>query len=330
MSPHFNELSILLTSMRYVLRADSSSKIGSGHIMRLSAIAEELIKRDKSVVFIGQFTEIPWLASRIYGVGFSQILHSSTEYSSNALTDVLILDTYHLPIDDPFIEHNKWRGIVTISDELTPKYKADLVIRPGINQDLDSEFHGKYLSGPKYIPLRKTITKLRSISSDDESLEILVVGGGTDPFNFVHAISRSLMRFQGEFLARFFTNDPFLAELDSRFTSIPIGPDLDVFANSAQLVFTTASTTSLEFIAREAAVGIGCAVDNQQGYYKSLVEAGVAVPIGHYSEGYWHLNELNMIEMITSAGVREKLRKKSSDIIDLKGTIRIVDEILKI
>jgi spore coat polysaccharide biosynthesis predicted glycosyltransferase SpsG len=316
--------------MRYVLRADSSPKIGSGHIMRLTAIAEELIKRDETVVFVGQFTEIPWLASRIFGVGFSQILNSSTEYRSNALTDVLILDSYYLPIEDPFIEHNKWRGIVIISDELTPKYKADLMIRPGINQDLDPEFHGKCLSGPKFIPLRKNIKKLPSIARDDESLEILVVGGGTDPFNFVHAISRSLMGSQARFRARFFTNDPFLAELDSRFTCIPIGPDLDTFANSAQLVFTTASTTSLEFIAREAAVGIACAVDNQQSYYNSLVEAGVAIPLGHYSQGYWQLNELNIIEMINSAELREKLREKSSGLIDLKGTIRIVDEILKL
>ena len=298
--------------------------------MRLTAIAEELIKRDKTVVFVGRFTEIPWLALRIFGMGFSQILQSSTEYSSNALTDVLILDSYCLPIEDPFIEPNKWRGIVIISDELTPKYNADLVIRPGIDQDLDPEFHGTWLSGPKFIPLRKSITKLRSITTEDESLEILVVGGGTDPFNFAHAISRSLLGFQGQFRARFFTNDPSLAKFDTRFTCIPIGPNLDMFANSAQLVFTTASTTSLEFIAREAAVGIACAVDNQQRYYNSLVKAGVAVPIGHYSQGYWQLNELNMIEMINSAELREKLRKKSSGIIDLKGTIRIVDEILKL
>jgi spore coat polysaccharide biosynthesis predicted glycosyltransferase SpsG len=316
--------------MRYVLHADSSPKIGSGHVMRLTAIAEELIKRNKSVVFIGQFTEIPWVASRIFGLGFSQILCSSAEYGSNPLTDVLILDSYSLPIEDPFIEQNKWRGIVTISDELTPKYTADLVIRPGINQDLDPEIHGKCLSGPKFIPLRKSITKLHKVTTDEEPIEILVVGGGTDPFNFVHAVSKSLMGFQGQFRARFFSNEPSLAKLDSRFTSIPIGPDLDMFANSAQLVFTTASTTSLEFIAREAAVGIACAVDNQQGYYKSLVEAGVAVPIGQYSQGYWQLNELNMIEMINSAELRKKLRKKSSGIIDLKGTIRIVDEILKL
>ena len=48
--------------MRYVLRADASQSMGSGHVMRSSAIAEELIARGEDVVFVGQISEIPWLA----------------------------------------------------------------------------------------------------------------------------------------------------------------------------------------------------------------------------------------------------------------------------
>ena len=39
--------------MRYVLRADASESIGAGHVMRSSAIAEELIARGENVVFVG-------------------------------------------------------------------------------------------------------------------------------------------------------------------------------------------------------------------------------------------------------------------------------------
>ena len=103
-----------------------------------------------------------------------------------------------------------------------------------------------------------------------------------------------------------------------------------MYANSAELVFTTASTTSLEFIARETAVGIGCAVDNQKEYYKLLARAGVAAQIGQFSNGRWNLADQKISKMIHSKEFREKLIKNSLGVFDLQGVTRIVDEILKI
>jgi spore coat polysaccharide biosynthesis predicted glycosyltransferase SpsG len=298
--------------------------------MRLSAIAEELIVRGEKVVFIGRFAEIPWLASRISALGFSEILEDSTGYLPNPVTDVLILDSYTLPVDDDFIHQNKWCRVIVISDDLTPTYKADLVIRPGIIENWKPDLNVKFFSGPKYIPFRKSITKSMNSSTNNEFLEILVVGGGTDPFNFVEAICLKLRKIEGMFCARIFSNNLSLVDLDPRFTSVPIGHELDSYAAYAGLVFTPASTSSLEFIAREIPVGIGCAVDNQQEYYDSLSAAGVAIPIGIFNQGSWELNEQKITEMVLSAELRESLRRKSSGLFDLHGASRIVDEILKL
>ena len=59
--------------MRYVLRADASQTIGAGHVMRSSAIAEELIARGKEVLFIGKISNLPWVENRISGLGFTEI-----------------------------------------------------------------------------------------------------------------------------------------------------------------------------------------------------------------------------------------------------------------
>lgn len=316
--------------MRYILRADSSPTIGSGHVMRLSAIAEELIARGEKVIFIGQHTEIPWLASRMNALGFSQILQSSTGYISNPVTDILILDSYTLPIEDDFIQQKKWRRIVAITDELTPAYLADLIIHPGVSVNWKPDLDIKFFSGPDFIPFRKSITKLVTTPRNSKTLEILVVGGGTDPFNFVDAICMTLRNVQGEFRARVFSNNLRITDLDSRFTVVQIGSELDEYAASAELVFTTASTTSLEFIAREVAVGIGCAVDNQREYYESLVSAEIAIPIGAFNQGYWELDDLKIRELIYSRELRETLRQKASGLFDLKGASRIADEILKL
>jgi len=316
--------------MRYILRADSSPKSGSGHVMRLSAIAEELIARGERVTFIGQVAELPWLASRIDELGFAQILESSAGYLSNPGTDVLILDSYTLPVDDSFIQPDNWRRVVTISDELTPPYLADLVFHPAISEGWEPYSDVKFFSGPSYIPFRKSISRFEKSPKNNGILEILIVGGGADPFNFVESIAKKIMRVQGQFQAILFSNNLSLAKLDYRFTCVPIGPELDVYADSAELVFTTASTTSLEFIAREMAVGIGCAVDNQKEYYKSLTQNGVAVPIGQFNEGKWDLDDQRISEMIHSKALREKLIENSLGMLDLQGVTRIVDEILKI
>ena len=316
--------------MRYILRADSSLKSGSGHVMRLSAIAEELIARGERVTFIGQVAELPWLASRINELGFSQILESSAGYHSNSATDVLILDSYTLPVDDSFIQPNNWRRVVTISDELTPPYLADLIFHPSISEGWEPYSDVKFFSGPSYIPFRKSIIRFEKSPKNHRILEILIVGGGADPFNFVESIAKNITHVQGQFRAILFSNNLSLAKLDYRFTCVPIGPELDVYADSAELVFTTASTTSLEFIAREMAVGIGCAVDNQKEFYKSLTQNGVAVPIGQFTEGKWNLDDQRISEMIHSKVLREELIKNSLGILDLQGASRIVDEILKI
>jgi spore coat polysaccharide biosynthesis predicted glycosyltransferase SpsG len=316
--------------MRYVLRADASQSIGSGHVMRSSAIAEELISRGEEVIFVGEFSDVPWLAVRINGLGFSQILPSPVSFISDPKTDVLILDSYLVPASDEFIQRRKWKAVVSIVDKLSPPYISDLMIHPSLSVDWISFTNTKVLAGPQYIPFRKSIKKDRHFVPESGVFDILIIGGGTDSFNFVGAMCGALRNIQGNFRAYFFTSDIALAQLDSRFTAVPIGSDLDAHAATAELVFTTASTTSLEFIAREIAVGIGCSIDNQEEYYETLSSTGVASPIGRFIEGSWKINQSRIAKLVDSREVRETLRRNCAGLIDLEGAGRIVNEILKL
>ncbi len=298
--------------------------------MRCSAIAEELIQRGQEVVFVGTYTDVPWLASRMKTLGFSEIIQNPEEFISNSSTDVLILDSYVVPVDEKFIQKKNWRSVVTIIDEVTPKYLSDLQIHPGLSLDLLKKSSQRILAGPKYIPFRKSIEKNKDVLAKKNSPNILILGGGTDVFNFAGAMSNLLKNLQDDFSAYLFGSSESSINLDSRFTLVPFGSELDELAAVANLVFTTASTTSLEFIAREVAVGIGCAVSNQKEYYETLSARGVALPIGQFNESFWELDESNIIELIRSEKCRGALIQNCSDLIDLKGAERIVDEILKL
>lgn len=313
--------------MRYVLRADASQSIGAGHVMRSSAIAEELIARGENVIFVGQISELLWLVDRTNRLGFSQVISEPAGFDANADTDVLILDSYTVPLDDAFIQQSKWKAVATIVDDQSPAYKCNLMIHPGLSSDWMPVTDANILAGPKYIPIRKSIQKPKMHETKKSLFEILVVGGGTDTFNFVGAICKVLRNIDTQFHATIFTNNRDIVMIDSKFTIVPIGDELDEHASRADLVFTTASTTSLEFIARETAVGIGCSVDNQEQYYQILSRLGIAIPVGRFRAGNWEINKEKIVELVVSANLRESLKSKCVGLIDLDGANRITDEI---
>ena len=123
-----------------------------------------------------------------------------------------------------------------------------------------------------------------------------------------------------------FSNLVFNSTLDSRFRYFELSQDFDELTKDADLVLTTASTTSLEFLARGSCVGIACAVDNQKQYYKVLGALGVAAQIGLRSpENTWAVDKQKIYSLLTSSRLRESLTRNAKDLIDFNGAKRIVD-----
>jgi spore coat polysaccharide biosynthesis predicted glycosyltransferase SpsG len=313
--------------MRYVFRADASLQIGSGHVMRTSAIAEEVIARGLHTVFVGEVSGLPWVSERIQNLGFREITPDPRTFNMNSKTDVLILDSYTLELNNNFINMNSWYSVVTIVDDSTPQYPSNLIIKNDLIGNFSLESESKVLSGRTYFPLRKNIEKPVPSIIENSELQILVVGGGTDIHGFAEEVCKILTEFQDNFEVRIFTNTELKFPITKNFRVSPIGPDLDKFASKCDLVFTTASTTAVEFIAREKAIGIVCAVSNQEQFYESLVNLGIAAPIGKFANGAWELSREKIYELIISKESRESLSLHCVVFIDLEGASRIVDEI---
>lgn len=315
--------------MRYVLRADASESIGSGHVMRSSAIAEELIARGEDVFFVGHISGLPWVAERIAELGFSHIYNNPGDFLSSPDSDVLLLDSYEIPVNDDFIDSENWLHIVVMVDELTPNYRCSLRIHSGLDSNWSGESKVPILAGPKYIPFRTSLSKnMHSENPEQHILKIAVVAGGSDPCGLVNEIAKILALIPQEFEAYLFSNSTLDSTLDSRFRVIEVGQRLDELTKNVDLVLTTSSTSSLEFIARGLCVGVICAVDNQKQYYNSLGELAVAAQIGFRNlDKEWDLDKEKIHLLITSNELRENLLEKAKGLIDFKGAVRIVDAI---
>ena len=320
-----------MVAMRLVFRADASREMGTGHVMRSSALAEEAISRGIECFFVGQLGGISWLEARIQGLGFSGILRSEGEFLSLPTDDVLVLDSYVIDPGNPFVQNNNWLAVVNVADNLTPAYDCDLLVHPGLNVDWLLNSTMPILAGAEYILTRKSIKKvLPGIVDVRKGPKVLVVGGGSDPYGFCEAVSTVLDSVHAPFEVEFFSNFQIASKANKVFKTHPIGSILDQRVNTADLVLTTASTTSLEFIGREIPTGIACVVDNQENYYREIGKLGIAKQIGtRNADGTWRF-DLNVIEeLITSEILRNSLRTSAANQIDLRGTERVVDYILK-
>ena len=116
--------------------------------------------------------------------------------------------------------------------------------------------------------------------------------------------------------------------LETFVKQIEIGKQLDEIIQNVDLVLTTSSTSSLEFLARGLCVGVACAVDNQKQNYDFLGQIGAAAQIGfRNSFNEWKL-EIEVIHaLLTSSRLRQNLQAKSHGLIDFNGAQRIVDAI---
>jgi spore coat polysaccharide biosynthesis predicted glycosyltransferase SpsG len=187
------------------------------------------------------------------------------------------------------------------------------------------------LSGPDNVLIRQGIGKSNKKYSDGEVVKALIVGGGSDPSGFVPAFARALSSIEVEVEVHAFTNEKMPEDSKVRFIRNTIGTNLDLIANQVDVAFTTASTSSLEFIAKEIPTGVACAFDNQVDYYDQLGKLGYAHQIGVFeSNQTWNFNFPLIKELLQSSERRNSLKEATRGLIDLKGAVRVIDAVLSL
>ncbi len=294
--------------------------------MRSSVLAEEAISRGYECIFVGRISDLDWVAERISQLGFSQVLSVESAFRANFETDVLILDSYSIPVSNEFITKENWKLVLSICDEITPKYLADSELRPGLRK-LDTTHDGPVvLSGAEYVLIRKGIEKSSRNINRIGVPKVLVVGGGSDHFGYVKAVAEVIGSLGLKLEVHAFTQDTIPTSSEVNFVIHPIGSELDLIAGDVDVVLTTASTSSLEFIAREIPTGVVSAVDNQENYYEELGRLGFAQQIGKKSAASeWWFDRQQIIELLGNPRKREHLKHSITGLIDLKGAERVID-----
>jgi len=193
--------------MRVFFRTDSSTDIGSGHVIRCLALAEELRQCGAEIIFICR-EYMGNLCGFIESKGFSVSLLSGNLQAKSACEDWetdaresaeaigkcdwLIMDHYGL--DKQWERHLRkhTRHIMVIDDLANREHDADILLDQNFNSPLHKNYKSLlpdgciFLLGSKYSLIRAEFRLYRdeALSRRDGSLKrLLVFMGGGDPDN---------------------------------------------------------------------------------------------------------------------------------------------------
>ena len=316
--------------MRFVIRADAFKRTGSGHITRSIAVAEQLLSRNLTVVFVGNTSELPWVHELIKLTNFSEIYQNEGDFISSNASDILIVDSYDIPVSSPFLNRNRWMKIIVLVDNFTPDYQGDLNIYLTLRSfDSSRRTSGLSIGGPEYFPIRRSLKLNRKPSALTQFPQILLTTGGNEIFRLMDQFINILANIDCKFSAEILSNRSF-QNLDSRFHVSRIDTNLHKKLMSADVVLSSAGVTSIEIAANQIYMGLYCAVENQRENYNQLVENGYAQGLGEFDRNDGLVNEKKVMAILSGLNEGKFFQANIDNRIGFDGSENIVNSILNL
>jgi spore coat polysaccharide biosynthesis predicted glycosyltransferase SpsG len=317
--------------MNFVFWAGASFEVGTGHIMRLVPIAEQLVARGYTVSFVADQIEVPWLRNKLVSLGPKFSLVQGV-YIPNPTEDILLVDSYEINISDEFFAKENWLLRVSVGDDNTPDYGFQLTVVPGFDEMRIVESRTRVIaSGKDFFLFRNSIRAWRSSHTvNEKSLgRVVVSGGGTDPTQFGPSLIRFLdLNFQGLKILLF--SNSVNVEMNSNILEvIEFGESFDEHVKKCHLAFCPSSTMAVELAAAGIPVGIGLAVQNQTIGHFILEEKGLACPIGNYEQiAGWKFDIEKISYLLNRSEYRDSFSLQALKFFTLDGAIRVTELIL--
>lgn len=181
--------------MKIIIRADASTEIGSGHIMRCLTIANHLKKRGHEILFY--MLPLPGnLINYIETCGYDVI----AEWRE---VDIIIVDHYQI---DAQIEKQLYiyaKKIVVIDDLANRAHECDVLLDQNIVADYENRYndlvpeHCQKLLGPRYLIMRDEFIDIRQNRRERnyQVENLLIFMGGTDPTHETMKVLKALETF---------------------------------------------------------------------------------------------------------------------------------------
>lgn len=334
-----------------LIRADGSSSLGTGHIMRMLALAQAWRRQGGKSIFARTETTVA-LEQRIAAEQFEQVRITTQTGSSEDAVQTLALarehhaawvvtDGYHFGVGYQTVLKEGGCRLLFVDDYgHAQDYCADLIL----NQNLGAEpvlyarraTHTRLLLGPRYVLLREEFLRWNDWPRQIPPIarKVLVTLGGSDPENVTGKVVEALHGLEVEGKVVVGGSSP---HADTwRLTFQKKGSALDLVVNAANmpelmagadLVIAAAGTTLLELAFMGLPGLVLVLAENQVRGAAAFQECGAVVNMGRNHKPRDLRAQIE--HLLGAADQRKSMSDVGRRLVDGRGAERVVDTIRK-
>lgn len=345
------------------IRVDASYTMGTGHVMRCLTLAKKLREAGKVVCFICQDCTghmIRWIqdeafAVRVISHAVCNNQREDARESFNVLkalpaVDWLIVDHYGLDKAWELAVKPLVSSLIVIDDLANRAHACDVLIDANAHQNPDC-YQPWVPSGclmltgtafalirGEFLTLRPQYPKVRKID-DRNPFNILVSFGGSDPYGTTEMVLDAL-----QLVSSHVSRVVVVSVVLGMRSALPLStlrqryPDFNVIAHTtkmgqllkkADFVIGAGGTSSWERCCMGLPSCLISIADNQLEVCHQLQAMGVAFYWGHYNTVSSGEVAQKLEGLLSSPKTLEKMALKAFQLIDGRGSSRIVEQLLK-
>lgn len=319
-----------------VIRADASSQIGTGHVMRMIALGQAWQRRGGRAIIATSLCP-PALVERIQEEGLTHRSVPGDRPGDDTDADAtialasnwLVLDGYHFQSDYQIRCRKAGLKILCVDDYgHCPHWECDLVLnqnpgaRPYRQNDLSS------LTGVSYALLRQEfLSTSRPLTSWGPVTRLLVTLGGSDPRNDTLRVLRHLEKIHRnelEVRAIIGPSNPHAAELKSFNLSYEVDwreriSDMPAEYRWADGIISAGGSSCWEWLSFGLPGVVATIADNQEAVVAELARQKIALCPGWPAQ--W--TDLSPLQQWLHQPARLIDRQKATTLVDARGADRV-------
>lgn len=322
------------------IRADASSEIGSGHVMRCLTLANCMMRLGWNISLLSSIQGVPWLEQKIKNMDVDVIASDPGQLNIEQLvsldTDFIVCDSYSYDTAE-LNSLSEVHNVLAIVDEPNSHLKTQLILDQNLGAELRHNFvpgtEPHYLLGSKFALVRDEILELvlsgPSVVPNLHDAKVLCFFGGTD----TSGTSRKLIEAVLEFGSPTFTilaPSNVLKEISDwnlpRHVLVkPLTDELPSLIANSDAVISAAGTSVQEL----CTIGIPSAfvrvVENQEDNFAAISKFGTGMPIDLALDPKEIHDKVRLL--CTDQELRINMFSKSRQFFDGKGANRVASAI---
>jgi len=342
-------------TLRLLLRSDSDKRLGTGHALRMLALAQAWKDRGADVLLAAS-EMVPAVESRFVRESIDVIqIAASPGTTPDAQATAKIAQAWNatvIALDGPQFGSDFQRTLrsdgavlLLVDDEgSSGPYEADLVLNQNLHADPDlyakRRAETRLLLGTKYVLLRREFRHLSTVETGVASdvRTILVTLGGADPQNMTSRVIRYLLPVLPRpvelhvILGAANVHGREIDEL-AEFARGRIRLSRDVqsmvkLMSEADIAITSGGTTVWELAACGVPSIVGSIAPIEDRLLTGLRSTGVFTPVGPFGELDSDALQSVLCALMESASDRRRMSEKAKRLVDGRGCDRVIDAVL--